>query len=200
MQKRLAMRQLLKKGVDFQWTDECESELHQLKAALVSAPVLAPITTGKGFMLQTDASLKGCGYCLLQKDDKGIPKPICYGGCSLTKAQQRWTIADLEIFSVCMALRENETYLTGVPVIVLTDNISVQYFHNLKLASNRLKRMATFLSQFDLDIRFIKGDKNVVADTLSRSFEEMSEGEKQSFLPKQTDDFIFFCAKSDRED
>jgi len=55
---------LLKKGALFIWTDAHTSAFSTLKAALMSAPVLALPNFDKPFQLQTDASDFGVGqYC-----------------------------------------------------------------------------------------------------------------------------------------
>lgn len=57
---------LLKKGVCFVWTSAHDSAFEALKAALISAPVLALPNFNKTFQLQTDASDRGVGDVLLQ--------------------------------------------------------------------------------------------------------------------------------------
>ena len=49
-----------------------------------------------------------------------------------------------------------------------------------------------FLMQFNLNLHYIPGSKNCLADALSRSFGDMEDGQKVQFLPqKDDDDFIF---------
>jgi hypothetical protein len=50
---------LLKKGIVFLWTSEHESSFQALKAALISAPVLALPDLNQPFLIETDASDKG---------------------------------------------------------------------------------------------------------------------------------------------
>jgi len=72
----------------------------------------------------------------------------------------------------------------------------------LQFGSPREKRIAVYLSQFNLDIKFIRGVHNLAADSLSRAFESMSEEQKEIFRPQTTkEDFIFQCktAAADQE-
>ena len=58
--------------------------------------------------------------------------------------------------------------------------------------NTRQKRMLLYLSQFKLNVRYIKGINNKAADALSRIFEDMSEDERSIYLPDQSskDDFV----------
>jgi len=77
----------------------------------------------------------------------------------------------------------------------LSDNISVLHFHKLQFGSPREKRIAVYLSQFNLDIKFIRGVHNLAADSLSRAFESMTEEEKEIFRPQTTKEVLFFNVK-----
>ena len=62
------MHALTKKNVPFQWTDECESVLNQLKVAQSTSLVLIYPKFGPEhtFVLETDASAVGLGAVLSQ--------------------------------------------------------------------------------------------------------------------------------------
>jgi len=186
------MRQLLRKETVFKWTEECQKEFEDLKNALIQAPVLSPIDPNKPYLIVVDAALQGLGYTILQRQLDGYFHPIAYGGQACTPAMKSWTAAQLEIAAIGAALRSMEPYFLQQKVTVLTDNCSCLYFHKLQFGTAREKRMAVYLSQFNLNIRYIKGAHNMAADCLSRSFDAMSEEEKNVFMPQtDTEDFIF---------
>ena len=62
----------------FVWTMEHQESFDKLKDALTSAPILAYPDYSKKSILETDASLKGLGAVLTQKDDKGNFHIISY--------------------------------------------------------------------------------------------------------------------------
>ena len=81
-------------------------------------------------------------------------------------------------------------------VTILSDNISVLHIHKLQFASPRERRLAVYLSQYNLNVKFIRGVHNLAADALSRAFENMTEEEKEIFKPQITmEDFIFQCSE-----
>ena len=56
---------LTKKGVSFNWTEECAVAFDKLKRALVSAPILAYPNFKEPFLLFVDASSTGIGFTLI---------------------------------------------------------------------------------------------------------------------------------------
>ena len=77
------IRELIKDKVPFNWGPEHQKSFDMLKKELVRAPVLAYYNPQKETILQTDASTKGLGACLLQDD-----KPIYFASKALTEMQR----------------------------------------------------------------------------------------------------------------
>ena len=65
------IRELLKEKVPFNWGPEHQELFEMLKKEIVRASVLAYYNPQKVTILQTEASTKGLGACLLQEE-----KPI----------------------------------------------------------------------------------------------------------------------------
>ena len=77
------IRELIKEKVPFNWGPEHQESFAMPKKELVRAPVLAYYNPWKETILQTDASTKGLGVCLLQDE-----KPIYFASKALTKMQR----------------------------------------------------------------------------------------------------------------
>ncbi|XP_057811844.1 uncharacterized protein LOC131026086 [Salvia miltiorrhiza] len=61
------MTQLLRKGIKYTWTNECEESFQLLKEKLTTAPVLTIPEPDKEYVVYTDASKNGLGCVLMQE-------------------------------------------------------------------------------------------------------------------------------------
>ena len=61
------LSQLTRKGVKFSWNEKCEKSFQELKTRLTSAPILALPSSGKEFVVFSDASHQGLGCVLMQE-------------------------------------------------------------------------------------------------------------------------------------
>ena len=76
------IRELAKDKVPFNWGPEHQSAFTQIEQEIISAPPLAYYSTKKQTVLQTDASIKGLGVCLLQEE-----KPVYFASKALIEIQ-----------------------------------------------------------------------------------------------------------------
>ena len=76
------IRELCKDKVPFNWGPEHQDAFKQIKCEIVRAPILAYYNPRKETVLQTDASVKGLGACLLQDQ-----KPVYFASKALTETQ-----------------------------------------------------------------------------------------------------------------
>ena len=63
----------------------------------------------------------------------------------------------------------------GRKFLLLTDNSGVKYLFSQPNLNARKERWIAFLSEFDFEVRHIKGKENKVEDTLSRRFHGLFE-------------------------
>ena len=170
---------LLKKGVNWCWSDECEKAFDVLKTALTTAPVLAypdfeSAKSGKQpFVLQTDASKYGFGAVLHQQTNCGKKlNVIGYWAKGTNEHEQNYSITKLESAALVHALKHFRPFLLGMPVVVYTDNIAVTSLIKLKNPMSQMARWQEALQEFDLTIRYRPGHTMQPADCLSRLFSD----------------------------
>ncbi|KAL0394599.1 UNVERIFIED_CONTAM: Transposon Tf2-11 polyprotein [Sesamum latifolium] len=60
------LTKLLRKGVVFQWTKQCQRSFDELKKRLTSTPILVLPSGSGGYVVYTDASKQGLGCVLMQ--------------------------------------------------------------------------------------------------------------------------------------
>ncbi|GKA45145.1 putative reverse transcriptase domain-containing protein [Tanacetum coccineum] len=95
-----SMTKLTQKGVKFDWVDKQEAAFELLKQKLCSAPILALLEGNKDFVVYCDASHKGLGVVLMERE-----KVISYALRHLEIHEESYTTHDLELGSVAFALK-----------------------------------------------------------------------------------------------
>ncbi|GKE63472.1 putative reverse transcriptase domain-containing protein [Tanacetum coccineum] len=156
------MTKLTQKGIKFDWGEKEENAFQLIKQELCSAPILALPEGSKGFVVYCDASHKGLGTVLMQKE-----KVIAHASRQLKVHEKNYTTHDLELGSVVFALKIWRHYLYGTRCIVFTDHKSLQHILDQKELNMRQCRWLELLSDYDCDIRYHPGKVNVIADALS---------------------------------
>ncbi|GJR39286.1 putative reverse transcriptase domain-containing protein [Tanacetum coccineum] len=161
------MTKLTQKKVKFVWGDKQEAAFQLLKQKLCSAPILALPEGSEDFIAYCDASKKGLGAVLMQRE-----KVIAYASRQLKIHEKNYTTHDLELGAVVFALKIWRHYLYGTKCTVFTDHKSLQHILDQKELNMRQRRWLELLSDYDCDIRYHPGKANVVADALSRKERE----------------------------
>ncbi|GJU87756.1 putative reverse transcriptase domain-containing protein [Tanacetum coccineum] len=158
-----SMTKLTQKEVKFDWGEKEEDAFQLIKQKLCSAPILALPEGSEDFVVYCDASHKGLGAVLMQRE-----KVIAYASRQLKVHEKNYTTHDLELGSVVFALKLWRHYLYGTRCTVFTDHKSLQHILDQKDLNMRQRRWLELLSDYDCDIRYHPGKANVVADALSR--------------------------------
>nr|GEZ82671.1 putative reverse transcriptase domain-containing protein [Tanacetum cinerariifolium] len=161
------MTKLTQKKVKFEWGDKQEATFQLLKQKLCSVPILAIPERGEDFIVYCDASNKGLGAVLMQRE-----KVISYASCQLKVHEKNYMTYDLELGVVVFALKIWRHYLYGTKCTVFTDHKSLQHILDQKELNMRQRRWLELLSDYECDIRYHPGKANVVADALSRKEQE----------------------------
>ncbi|GKB87393.1 putative reverse transcriptase domain-containing protein, partial [Tanacetum coccineum] len=158
---------LINQKVKFEWGDKQETAFQLLKQTLCSAPILALPERSKDFIVYYDASIKGLGAVLMQRE-----KVIAYASRQLKIHEKNYTTHDLELGAVVFSLKLWRHYLYGTKCTVFRDHKSLQHILNQKELNMRQRRWLELLSDYDFEIRYHPGKANIVADALSRKERE----------------------------
>nr|GEX79832.1 putative reverse transcriptase domain-containing protein [Tanacetum cinerariifolium] len=155
---------LLKEEELYAKFSKCEFWLSKLlKQKLCSAPILALPEGSENFVVYCDASHKGLGSVLMQKE-----KVIAYVSRKLKVYEKNYTTHDLELGAVVFALKMWRHYLYSTKCVVFTDHKCLQHMLDQKELNMRKRSWLELLSEYDCEIRYHPGKVNVVADALSR--------------------------------
>ncbi|GJR45535.1 putative reverse transcriptase domain-containing protein [Tanacetum coccineum] len=157
------MTKLTQKNVKFDWREKEEAAFQLLKQKLCNAPILALLEGSENFMVYFDASRKGLGAVLMQRE-----KVIAYTSRQLKIYEKNYITHDLELGAVVFALKMWRHYLYDTKCVVFTDHKSLQHILDQKELNMRQHRWLELLSGYDCEIRYHPGKANVVANALSR--------------------------------
>nr|GEZ25160.1 putative reverse transcriptase domain-containing protein [Tanacetum cinerariifolium]GEZ80084.1 putative reverse transcriptase domain-containing protein [Tanacetum cinerariifolium] len=135
------MTKLTQKKVKFEWGNKQEEAFQGIKQILCSAPILALPKGSEDIVVYCDASIKGLGAVLMQREKLG---------------------------AVVFALKIWRHYLYGTKCTVFTDHESLQHILDQKELNMRQRHWLELLSDYDCEIRYHPRKANVVADALSR--------------------------------
>ena len=145
------------------WKEEHQKAFQQLKEALSSAQVLAFTDFSKPFILETDASQRGLGAILSQKQPDGTQRVVAYASRCLRPTERNetnYSSFKLEMLALKWAVTEKfRSYLLGSQFEVLTDNNPLAHFKTSNLGALE-QRWAAQLGQFDFTVRYKPGRTN----------------------------------------
>ncbi|GKD19279.1 putative reverse transcriptase domain-containing protein [Tanacetum coccineum] len=98
-----------------------------LKQKIYSMPILALPEGSENFVVYCDASHKGLGAVLMQRE-----KVIAYASRQLKVHEKNYTTHDLELGAVVFALMMWRHYMYGTKCVVFTDHKSLQHILDQK--------------------------------------------------------------------
>ena len=135
-----------KKSEHVNLSPEAHEAFDRLKAACLQAPILAFPDFNKPFLLETDASGRGLGAVLSQKQADGWYHPIAYASRVMNETEQRYRSNKQEFLTLKWAVTEQfHEYLSPYgknrnEFVVCTDNNPLTYIFssaNLDAAGQR---------------------------------------------------------------
>jgi hypothetical protein len=145
---------LTRKGA-FKWSPEAQLTFDKMKKVMSMCPVLALPYFTQPFTVECDASREGIGAVLMRNIH-----PIVYEIQKLRGLEILYTIYDKEMLAIMHALDKFRQYLVGEKFVVRTDHNNLKYFLDQKDLNERQQKW--------VNIEFVKGNNNVVADALFR--------------------------------
>ncbi len=146
------------------WDPIHQEAFNEIKKIIARDVILAypSYDEDEPFIIYTDASSRQLGAVITQKN-----RPLAFFSRKLTQAQQKYSVTDQELLSIVETLKEFKGMLLGQRIIVYTDHVNLTR-DNIGQSSDRTMRWYLLLQEYNVDIRYVKGVDNTVADALSR--------------------------------
>lgn len=167
------LSRLTSKNVPFIFDHTCEKSFKELKARLLSAPVLVHYRPDRSTRLETDSSDGVVAAVLMQLCEKDNQwHPVAFFSKTMASAECNYGIHDKEMLAIIRALQEYRAELEGLQrkerFDIYTDHRALEYFMTTKALNSRQANWAEYLSRFHFTIRYRPGKNNTLADALSR--------------------------------
>ena len=157
------MTRFTRKGVKFEWDDQCEKAFRELKMRLTIAPILIAPEQGQRYTVYYDAFRDGLGCVLIQSE-----RVVAYGSRQLKNREQNYPTHDLELAAIVFALNIWRHYLYGEQFEVFSNHKSLKYIFKQRDLNMRQRRWMEYLEDYEFTLNYHPGKANVVADALSQ--------------------------------
>lgn len=158
----------------------------KLKEIITEHPILKYPNFNKKFKLVTDASNFAIGAVLTQEEH-----PICYASRTLNNHEKNYSTIEKELLAIVWGTKYFRPYLYGKEFDLQTDHQPIKWLHikhSGKDINPRLQRWLLSLGEYNINIDYIKGKDNKIADFLSRINTETNEiNSTETFEKYETD-------------
>ena len=119
------MTKLRRKGVKFEWTEECQNAFEYLKMCLTEAPILKYPDPSKRYLVFTDASDQAATAILTQEytSEDGDTKemPIAYLSVQFSDTQFKWSTVVKEGYVIYYAIKKWGHCLEDAEILLKSD-------------------------------------------------------------------------------
>ena len=177
-----------KKSEHVDLSPEAREAFECLKANCLQAPILAFPDFNKPFLLETDASGRGLGAVLSQKQADGRYHPIAYAIHVMNDTEQRYHSNKQEFLALKWAItKQFHEYLSPYgknrnEFVVRTNNNPLTYIFTSTNLDAAGQRWVARLASYNFSLEYQKGKDNTVADFLSQMDECLPEEEVREYL------------------
>ena len=169
------LKGLLSSKNAFVWTPEHQKSMELTKKIITdpNGKVLRHFDPNLPVSLFTDASRKGIGFILTQRDKEGALRLITCSSRFLSEAEKNYAVHELECLAIVWAITKCRLYLVGTNFTVYTDHkplIGIMNGRNLDANNNaRIQRLLSKLLGYSYKVEWIAGKRQTIADALSRA-------------------------------
>lgn len=153
------------------WHEEAINAFEACRECLATSTLLAHPVTDAEIFLMVDASSVSVGAALNQVVGDQV-QPLQYFSRKLNSAELKYSAYDRELLAVYSAVKHFRHFLEGREFVIFSDHrpLSFAFQQRSDKCSPRQQRHLEYIGQFSTNIQYLPGDKNVVADALSRIF------------------------------
>ena len=126
--------------------------------------------------VNTDASSRAIAGAIHQMVE-GQPQPLGFFSRRTSPAEARYSAYNLELLAVYSTIVKFRHVLEGCRVRIFTNQkpMTSAFFKAKDPVLDRQRRQLAYISEFATDLAHVPGAQNVVADALSRQYDDVEE-------------------------
>ena len=132
----------------FEWTDQCQKAIQDLKVYLTTTPLLSPSIPSEELYLYLAVSPHVVSSALIREEGK-VQKPVYYTSRALRGVEGRYLLMEKLAFALITASRKLRHYFQAHVIVVMMDHPLKKSMTKLEVA-RRLIQWAIELSTFDV--------------------------------------------------
>jgi hypothetical protein len=143
---------LLKKDVDWTWSEEAQEVFHTLKEKLSKFPILRRLDFIKVFIVHIHWSVLGIGVILGQLDEEGKEYVIAYASQSNNKAKSNYSSYKGETIVVIWVIIHFRPYLYGTKFNLYIDHQLIKWLMTNDKLTSKLAHWALILQEYEFKV------------------------------------------------
>ena len=143
------------KHAPYAWGPEHNQTFDYIKKEIVQEPILRYYNLKKEAVLQTDASIKGLGACLLEDGH-----PVYFASKSLQDAEHGYVAIELEALAVAWAMEKFHHFLYASHFTLETDQKPLETILAKSLTEATRQLLLICILPYDFTVKYIIGSTN----------------------------------------
>jgi hypothetical protein len=153
------------------WTQRYQDTFNSIRELVASPACLTTIDPslmpGHKIFITMDTSNTGSGAILSFGLTYNTTCPVAYESRSFKGAELNYPVHEKELLAIVCVLEKWQTELLGYQFQIWTDHRTLEHFNTQCDLSCQQAQWMEFLSQYDMTIHYLPGEKNCVANALS---------------------------------
>ena len=167
----VAPMQKLIKDNKFKWGKQQDDSFDKLIELITQDVTLNIPPADATFICHSDASGEALAFTASYEED-GVRKTFAHLSKTLSTTERAYSTIKKEVMAIHWGLSSLNFWLLGRKIIIYTDSKSILFLRTCKDTSSFLTRLAIVISQFDVEIRHLSSEENLLADMFSRNHKD----------------------------
>jgi ribonuclease HI len=160
---------LLKKGVSFNWSAECQEAFERIQAIMTKLPTVCAPLAGKPLRLYLASNSQAIGALVAQENDDGVEQPVYYVSRGLKDTETRYSVAERACLALVYASQRLRHYFLAHKIQLMTKSHPIRSLLQRPVLSGRLAQWLLQLSQYEISTETPTAIKSqAIADLLAQ--------------------------------